>query len=99
MEGKYDFVTASGLLAEGHATNEVFAEMIFSLKKGGYAIFTSWTEYLESLKYQEGIDKHTNSGEWTFVKHHDYEKYSNSKENPVGWFKPVISWVFVYKKN
>ena len=32
LEGKFDFVTASGLLAEGHATNEVFAEMIYSLK-------------------------------------------------------------------
>ena len=41
LEGKYDFVTASGLLAEGHATNDVFAEMIFSLKKGGCAVFTS----------------------------------------------------------
>ena len=51
LEGQYDFVTASGLLAEGHATNEVFAEMLFSLKKGGYAIFTSRTEYLDSLKY------------------------------------------------
>lgn len=47
---RFDFVTASGLLAEGHATPEVFDEMIAVLKKGGYAIFTSRIEYLEPLK-------------------------------------------------
>ena len=39
--GRFDFVTASGLLAEGHATNDVFDEMLMSLKVGGFAIFTS----------------------------------------------------------
>lgn len=48
--GKFDFVTASGLLAEGHATPDVFDEMIMCLKRGGYAIFTSRIEYLEPLK-------------------------------------------------
>ena len=50
-ENKFDFVTASGLLAEGHATNDIYDEMLFSLKVGGYAIFTSRVEYLESLNY------------------------------------------------
>ena len=99
LEGQYDFVTASGLLAEGHATSEVFDEMIFSLKTGGYAIFTSWVEYLEQLGYKEGMEKHVCSGAWKLVKFVDYEKYSNSKENPVGRFKPVISRVYVYQKN
>ena len=84
LEGKYDFVTASGLLAEGHATSEVFDEMIYSLKQGGYAIFTSRIEYLESLGYQAGLDKLVCDGAWKLVKYVDYEKYSNSKENPVG---------------
>jgi len=48
---KFDYVTASGLLAEGHATNDVFDEMLMSLKVGGYAIFTSRVEYLTSLNY------------------------------------------------
>ena len=53
---RFDFVTASGLLAEGHATPDVFDEMILCLKRGGYAIFTSRVEYMEPLKYQEGVD-------------------------------------------
>ena len=48
---KFDYVTASGLLAEGHATNDIFTEMDLVLKQGGYAIFTSREEYLTSLKY------------------------------------------------
>ena len=96
LEGQYDFITASGLLAEGHATAEVFDEMIYALKKGGFAVFTSRVEYLESLGYTAGMEKHVCSGAWKLVKFVDYEKYSNSKENPVGRFKPVISRVFVY---
>jgi SAM-dependent methyltransferase len=53
----FDFIGASGLLAEGHATNEVFDEMLFSLKTGGYAVFTCRVEYLTSLNYQKGMDE------------------------------------------
>ena len=96
--GKFDFVTASGLLAEGHATSEVFDEMIAVLKRGGYAIFTSRIEYLEPLKYREGMDARVESDKWEFVKKVAYEKYSKAKDTPMGRFKPVMSEVFVYRK-
>jgi predicted TPR repeat methyltransferase len=94
----FEYVTASGLLAEGHATPDVFDEMLAVLKKGGYAIFTSRIEYLEPLKYQEGMDERVENGKWEFIKKVTYEKYSNAKDNPVGRFKPVMSEVFVFKK-
>ena len=78
--GRFDFVTASGLLAEGHATPDVFDEMIACLKKGGFAIFTSRIEYLEPLKYQQGMDERVESGKWEFVKKISYEKYSKAKD-------------------
>ena len=96
--GRFDFVTASGLLAEGHATPAVFDEMLASLKRGGYAIFTSRIEYLEPLKYQEGMDERVENGKWEFVKKIPYEKYSKAKDTPIGRFKPVMSEVFVFKK-
>ncbi|CAI2376804.1 unnamed protein product [Moneuplotes crassus] len=96
--GKFDFVTASGLLAEGHATPDVFDEMIGALKVGGYAIFTSRIEYLEPLNYQKGMDERVESGEWEFVKKEAYEKYSKAKDCPLGRFKPVMSEVFVFRK-
>lgn len=96
--GKFDFVTASGLLAEGHATPDVFDEMIDALKVGGYAIFTSRVEYLEPLNYQKGMDERVEAGKWEFIKKEEYEKYSKAKDCPLGRFKPVISEVFVFKK-
>jgi predicted TPR repeat methyltransferase len=95
---RFDFVTASGLLAEGHATPAVFDEMILSLKKGGYAIFTSRTEYMEPLKYQEGIDQRVAEGKWEFVDSVTYEKYSNAKDCPLGRFKPVPTICLIYRK-
>lgn len=38
---KFDIVTATGILAEGHLMSEVFDEMLHSLKQGGHAIFTT----------------------------------------------------------
>ena len=96
--GTYDFVGASGLLAEGHANNTVFDEMLMSLKVGGIAVFTSRVEYLESLGYQKGIDERIASRKWELVKSEDYEKYSNAKDNPIGRFKPTISRVYAFKK-
>jgi predicted TPR repeat methyltransferase len=98
LEGRFDFVSASGLLAEGHATPAVFDEMLFSLKTGGFAIFTSRKEYLEPLKYQEGMDEKVKDGKWELTHQTSYEKYSNSKDNPVGRFKPVMVELFVFKK-
>ena len=73
---KFDFVTASGLLAEGHATNDIFDEMIMCLKKGGYAVFTSRVEYMTSMNYQEGIER----SYWKLISKDVHEKYSNARE-------------------
>lgn len=94
----FDYVSASGLLAEGHATNEVFDEMIASLKVGGYAIFTSRVEYMESLNYQKGIDERAASGKWEVVSITQHEKYSNAPKEAVGRFKPVQVNLIVCKK-
>ena len=91
-------MTASGLLAEGHATNDVFDEMLLALKVGGYAIFTSRVEYLTSLNYQTGMDERERQGKWKLVDEEEYEKYSNAKDTPIGRFKPVMSKVFTYQK-
>ena len=44
--GKFDAITASGILAEGHCDNRVFDEMLLALKVGGFAIFATRTMYL-----------------------------------------------------
>ena len=49
--GKFDIVTASGILAEGHLGTSVFDEMLLALKKDGLAIFTTRIEYLTKYDY------------------------------------------------
>ena len=46
FHNKFEIITASGILAEGHLDNKVFDEMLLALKTGGYAIFATRTMYL-----------------------------------------------------
>jgi hypothetical protein len=55
FHNKYDVITASGILAEGHLDNSVFEEMLLALKVGGYACFSTRTMYLTQYKYGEKI--------------------------------------------
>ena len=47
FHGRFEAITAAGILAEGHLDNNVFDEMLIALKDGGYAIFATRTMYLE----------------------------------------------------
>ena len=91
-------LTAAGILAEGHLGNEVFDEMLISLKVGGYAIFTTREEYLTKYKYQEKMDALVEEGKWEFVKQEEFLRYNNMKGEGVGRFKPTKVLVFAYKK-
>jgi len=88
--GLYDFITASGILADNHLDTSVFEEMLMSLKTGGYAIFTSRTEYLEAYDYMPYMNKLVTENRWKFIKSKAYIKYNNCQEG-VGRFKPVES--------
>ena len=41
LKGKFDFVTAAGLIENGVEDENIFEQMLFSLKKHGYLIFTA----------------------------------------------------------
>lgn len=47
FHGRFEAITAAGILAEGHLDNNVFDEMLIALKESGYAIFATRTMYLE----------------------------------------------------
>jgi hypothetical protein len=53
FHGRFDVVTASGILAEGHLDNRVFDEMLMALKPGCWAVFATRTEYLTKYSYIE----------------------------------------------
>ena len=95
LHGKFEAITAAGVLAEGHLTGAVFDEMLLALKKGGYAIFTTREEYLEKLGYQTKIDELVESAKWEFVKKVDFTRYA---DGDIGRFKPTQVSVYAYQK-
>ena len=57
---KYDVITASGVLADGHLDSPVvFDEMMLALKQGGIAIFIFKKVNLENFGYGAYMDKLT----------------------------------------
>lgn len=67
FHNRYDAITASGILAEGHLDNKLFDEMLMALKVGGYAIFATRTMYLTKYNYIEKINELTETGKWKLV--------------------------------
>jgi predicted TPR repeat methyltransferase len=75
FHGKFDVITASGILAEGHLDNRVFDEMLLALKTGGYAIFATRTMYLTQYDYISKITELTNASKWKLVEELTFDRY------------------------
>jgi predicted TPR repeat methyltransferase len=95
--GRFDAITAAGILAEGHLDNKVFDEMILALKTGGYAIFATRTMYLEQYSYAQGIKKLEDEGKWKQIKEIKFWRYDQAQET-VGRFSKVEITGYVYQK-
>ena len=94
---RFEVLTASGILAEGHLDNRVFDEMLLALKKGGYACFSTRTMYLTQYSYGDKIKALEEEGKWELVKEITFERYDKLEEE-VGRFKKVEVKGFAYKK-
>jgi len=68
LRNRFDLITAAAILAEGHLGVEVFDEMIHSLKRGGFAIFTTREMYLDKYNYRHAIEELERRGFWKKVK-------------------------------
>ena len=95
--GKYDFVTAAGILADNHLDCPVFIEMLAALKVGGIAIFTSRVEYLEQYGYAPFMANLVREGKWIELTKEVFTKYNNLQEQ-VGRFKPTECCIMAYQK-
>ena len=101
LHNRFDFISASGILADNHLDNSVFEEMLLALKVGGIATFTSRVEYLETYGYGAYMEMLEKSGKWEFVDKVEYTKYDKLKGEVgqhFGRFKPTVSQVFAYRK-
>ena len=97
FHNRFDVVTASGILAEGHLDNKVFDEMLMSLKVGGFAIFATRTMYLTKYNYVEKIAQLDEDKKWQKVHEITFDRYDQLDE-AVGRFSKVEAKAFAYQK-
>jgi predicted TPR repeat methyltransferase len=97
LHNRFDAITASGILAEGHLDNKVFDEMIMALKVGGYAIFATRTMYLTKYNYIEKMTELEETGKWRKVHEITFDRYDQLEE-AVGRFSKVEAKAFAYQK-
>lgn len=94
---RFDAVTASGILAEGHVDNRLFDEMLMCLKTGGYAIFATRTMYLTKYNYNEKIKELSDTGKWKLIHELTFDRY-DQLDQAIGRFTKVEAKAFAYQK-
>lgn len=97
FRNRFEAVTASGILAEGHLDNKVFDEMLLALKQGGFAIFTTRTMYLTKYNYIEKMNALEEEKKWRRVHEWTFDRYDKIEEQ-IGRFSKVEVKAFVYQK-
>ena len=99
LRNRFDIITAAAILAEGHLGVEVFDEMVHSLKRGGYAIFTTREMYLDKYNYRHAIEELERRGFWKKVKEAKFKKYQNIEAGTkLGRYETVDVMIYAYKK-
>ena len=74
-KNRFQAITASGILAEGHLDNRVFDEMLLALVDNGFAVFATRVEYLTKYSYAEKIKELEMQGKWKLVKEGQFDRY------------------------
>ena len=96
LRDRFDFVTASGILADNHLDCSVFEEMLLALKTGGVCVFATRTEYLEKYGYGDYMQKLTDEGRWKLLTNETFGRYDNQTNGQIGRFTPTEAQVFAY---
>ena len=98
FRGRFDSITASGILAEGHLGIEVFEEFLLALKKDGVAVFTTRTMYLEKYSYGKRMEEIQAEGRWCKENEVTFDRYDNLGAEQVGRYQKVEVKAFAYRK-
>jgi len=67
LKNKFDFVTAGGLIEAMNYDENIFQQMLFSLKNGGYLIFSAQYSYIGNFEFHETILLLEKAGRIKFV--------------------------------
>ena len=95
---RFDYITASGVMADFHAPSDILLEMDACLKSGGILTLTTRQVYLEELGYQMIIDDFIDNDQWELISQKEYEKFNKTTEKEVGDWKPIPAVHLTFKK-
>ena len=97
LQNRFDVITASGILAEGHLDNQVFDEMLLALKTGGVTVFATRTMYLTKYDYISKMNELEEQGKWKKINEWTFDRYDQLEE-AIGRFSKVEAKAFAYVK-
>eukprot|EP00347_Sterkiella_histriomuscorum_P006661 403351916 len=98
FRSRFEIITASGILAQGHLGVEVFEEFLLALKQNGVAVFTTRTMYLEEYGYGKRMQEIVDEGRWQKLDEVAFDRYDNLGDEKVGRYQKVEVRAFAYKK-
>ena len=98
FKDRFDVITATGILAQGHLDCKVFDEMIMACKKdkGGIIVFTTRDMYLKDYGYQTRMDELEAEGKWKKLDEITFDRYFNLNDEVLGRWKKVDIKCFAY---
>ena len=98
LKGRFDMITAAGILAQGHLDTKVFDEMIMACKgPGSIIIFTTREMYLTDFGYQAKMDELEAQGKWKKLDCLQFERYDKLGDEQIGRYKKVTVMCFAYQ--
>ena len=75
QRGKYDFVTAAGLINNNFLDLRIFEQMLICLKPGGYMVFSARFSYLGQYWYTDALAELEKAGRIKFIQDESFFKY------------------------
>jgi len=95
---KFDICTMAGVVDNNIEDETLFEQMMLTLKKGGYCVFTAQFSYLGDFWWCDKLKELEDQGRIKYVKSETFYKYENLKQNVVGKFSKTPMKVLVYEK-
>lgn len=89
-------VVCAGLINNNHLDYKLFEEMIFAMKKGGYAVFAARFSYMGNFWYNDVLQEMEDDRRLKLLKEVDFFKYDKLVES-VGRFAKTPCKVYVYQ--
>jgi len=97
FKNKFDFVVAGSLIETNHFDENLFQQMLFSVKNGGYLIFSAQYSYIGNFSYHETLFQLEKSGRIKFVEDQIFSRF-DKLDRVIGKFTKTPSKIYVYQK-